>query len=337
MHKKIILVNKKYSGKFHVIIYKGKLIEYFGLSNSRFFDESNSEPETFKINTEYKILKLNKYDQKEHKIKASHILKNEQLDFITGGMGMYLDLNQFEILKIRWSKKEYIIQSKEIKTDIIKYLIGAILGFIGTTLFQKISLYNAEPNNPPKQEIKKSLDHTKKVITDTIVKLDSLKSNLKVDTLEKNNVLKKLSKYPSSKKVEFTVSASKKYSFSKPIEITLVWTNKSKSSEKIMLREYWSHPIGIVATITDLKTKQSLQEYPSTHALSSQLFLGKELEDYEITLNPNETKVYKVDLLQIPYFKNRELDRSKKIPKGKYSAQVSYYESISNSFEFEIE
>jgi len=146
-----------------------------------------------------------------------------------------------------------------------------------------------------------------------------------------------LYKYPSSDNVKFIVKSSKKYKFSEPIKITLIWTNNSESSEKIMIRDYWEHPIGVGATITDLNTKQKLEKYNSTHFLSSRLYSSTELEEYEIILEPNETKTYVVDLRQIPYFGNSELDRTKKIPKGKYSAQVYYYDRISNIFEFVVE
>ena len=154
---------------------------------------------------------------------------------------------------------------------------------------------------------------------------------------QKQSKLFKFYKYPSSNNVEFTVKARKKYKFSEPIQITLIWTNNSNSSEKIMIRDYWEHPIGIGASITDLKTKQTLEKYNSTHILSSRFFIGKELEDYEIILKPNEVKTYTVDLRQIPYFDNTKLDRTKEIPIGKYSARISYYNKISTDFEFEVE
>lgn len=154
---------------------------------------------------------------------------------------------------------------------------------------------------------------------------------------QKQTELFKFHKYPSSNNVKFTVKARKKYKFSEPIKITLIWTNNSKSSEKIMIRDYWEHPIGVGVSITDLKTKKKLEKYNSTHILSSQLFIGKELEDYEIILKPNEVKTYTVDLRQIPYFDNTKLDRTKEIPKGKYSARISYYNKISTDFEFEVE
>ena len=159
MRKKVILADKNYSSKFHITLYKDKLINYYGISNSRFFKESNTEPKEFSLNTTFEVYKLDKFDQKEHKVKASHILRNEQLEFILGDrIRVYVNLNIFEVIRIKWIKKQYLIQTKEIKTDILKYIIGGVLGFIGAMAIQKINQYNAEPENPPRQEIKKSLD-----------------------------------------------------------------------------------------------------------------------------------------------------------------------------------
>ena len=167
--------------------------------------------------------------------------------------------------------------------------------------------------------------------------IEKAETSLKQNSSESDDIFQTLSKYPSSEKVEFSVIASKEYLFEKPIVITLVWINKSETDQKIMIRDYWEHPIGVGASITDLKTKRQLEKYTSTHFLSSQLYLGKELEDYEITLKPNETKSYTVDLRHIPYFDDTQLDRTKEIPKGKYTAQISYYDRISEDFEFEVE
>ncbi|WP_408023880.1 hypothetical protein [Tenacibaculum sediminilitoris] len=43
-------------------------------------------------------------------VKASRILGNEQLEFILG----YL----FEVIRIKWIKKQYLIQMKEIKKSL---------------------------------------------------------------------------------------------------------------------------------------------------------------------------------------------------------------------------
>lgn len=159
MRKKVILADKNYSGKFHIILYKDKLINYYGISNSRFFKETNTTPKEFSINTTFDVYKLDKFDQKEHKVKASHILRNEQLEFILGDrIRVYVNLNIFEVIRIKWIKKQYLIQTKEIKTNILKYVIGGVLGFIGAIAIQKINQYNAKPEKPPQQEIKKSLD-----------------------------------------------------------------------------------------------------------------------------------------------------------------------------------
>ena len=47
-----------------------------------------------------------------------------------------------------------------------------------------------------------------------------------------------------------------------------------------MLKEYWNHPIGVGAAITDLNTKRNLEVYNSTHFLSSTFFSENDLKSF---------------------------------------------------------
>ena len=99
-------------------------------------------------------------------------ISSEPLDFIPNGCNyeftyigkneepqkIYLNLNQLELFRLNWNTKKYLIQSKEIKTDILKYVIGGILGFLGTIAVQKINQYNKAPEKPPKAVRKKSFE-----------------------------------------------------------------------------------------------------------------------------------------------------------------------------------
>jgi len=182
MQKKVILADKKYSGKFHITIYKDKLISYYGISNSRFFEESNTEPKEFNINKKFEIYKLDKFDQKDHKVKASHILRNEQLEFILGDrIRIYINLNQLEIFKIRWAKKEYIVQSLDFKKSILTGFAGAVIGALVTMVFQNNQSTKSEPTIPPIQEIKNHLDQTNDQMNDKKFKNDSIKTDFKIN------------------------------------------------------------------------------------------------------------------------------------------------------------
>ena len=81
------------------------------------------------------------------------------------------------------------------------------------------------------------------------VKKDAQKENLNAEL----NAQIQFPGYPTSDKVEFNIKAEKEYFADKPIEIKLIWKNKSQNTEKIMIRDYWEHPIGTGASIMDLK------------------------------------------------------------------------------------
>jgi len=163
------------------------------------------------------------------------------------------------------------------------------------------------------------------------VNQDTQKENVNTEL----NVQIQFPVYPTSDKVEFNIKVEKEYYVDKPIEIRLIWTNKSNTTEKIMIRDYWEHPIGTGASIMDSNNVE-LTSLVSNHILSSQLFTPEDLKEYEIELQPNETKEYSVDLLKIPILKQTESNRKRTLQKGKYKIQVFYYLKISEEIEIEI-
>ena len=50
---------------------------------------------------------------------------------------MFLDINYFEYLKLQWQLKYFLIQSKDIKIEVLKYIIISILAFIGGLFYFK--------------------------------------------------------------------------------------------------------------------------------------------------------------------------------------------------------
>ncbi len=163
------------------------------------------------------------------------------------------------------------------------------------------------------------------------VKEDAQKENLNSEL----NAQIQFPGYPTSDKVEFNIKAEKVYYANKPIEIKLIWKNNSDETEKIMIRDYWEHPIGTGASITDSNNVE-LTSQVSNHILSSQLFTPEDLKEYEIELKPNEIKEYSVDLLKIPILKQTESNPTKTLPKGMYKIQVFYYSKMSDRIEIEI-
>ncbi|USD24569.1 hypothetical protein [Flagellimonas marinaquae] len=83
---------------------------------------------------------------------------------------IYLKLNPFQVFRIKWQLKKYLIQDKALKLS----LIGAILGVIGTLATQKLSEYFKEKNNSGTIEIQKSTEQNKTLIES---KMDSTRYN----------------------------------------------------------------------------------------------------------------------------------------------------------------
>ena len=163
------------------------------------------------------------------------------------------------------------------------------------------------------------------------VKEDSQTENLNAEL----NTQIQFPGYPTSEKVEFSIEVEKEYFAEKPIEIKLVWKNKSDKTEKIMIRDYWEHPIGTGVSIVDSNNTE-LTSQVSNHIFSSQLFTPEDLKEYEIDIKPNETKKYSVELLKIPTLKQTESNPKSILPKGKYKIQVFYYSRMSDKIEIVI-
>ncbi|NQZ48034.1 MAG: hypothetical protein HRT63_10990 [Erythrobacter sp.] len=254
----------------------------------------------------------------EHSLKdASFVLISESISpnkkhkyyeyqFDNGGFGYS---------RVFWS----VLENNENKSDLEKGLIPDGYKIVGWTKENELILEKWEPY----YEINKT----------------ELKNGTEVNGVKiafaKLNVQIQFPGYPTSDKVEFNIKAEKKYYAGKPIEIKLIWKNKSNSNEKIMIRDYWEHPIGTGASIMDLNNVE-LTSQISSHILSSQLFSPDDLKEYEIELKPNETKEYSVDLLKIPILKQTESNPKSTLPKGKYKIQVFYYSKMSKEIEIEI-
>ena len=68
--------------------------------------------------------------------------------------------NQFQDFQIKWAFKKYLIQSDDMKKDMLKYIIGGTLGFIGTLLVQDLNhQYKKDVVKAPATFNQKSLEH----------------------------------------------------------------------------------------------------------------------------------------------------------------------------------
>ncbi|PQJ76680.1 hypothetical protein [Polaribacter glomeratus] len=91
-------------------------------------------------------------------IPAKHNFEFTYLGVNDENQRVFLKLNIFKLFLIKWNLKKYLIQSESIKTDILKYIIGGIIGFLTTLFVQKISQYIKDPEIPPITESIKSFE-----------------------------------------------------------------------------------------------------------------------------------------------------------------------------------
>lgn len=66
--------------------------------------------------------------------------------------------NQIQVFRIKWAFKKYIMQSDDMKKDILKYIIGGVLGYIGALIIQEVTQYRKVPAASPKIENQKSVN-----------------------------------------------------------------------------------------------------------------------------------------------------------------------------------
>lgn len=88
---------------------------------------------------------------------------------------IYLSLNKFKAFKVKWVLRQYLIQSKDMKVDVIKYIIGAIIGAVITGVSPLIfgtgttsnDLPKKKEDNNSKMEIKKSIGVQEEILNKT--------------------------------------------------------------------------------------------------------------------------------------------------------------------------
>lgn len=150
----------KISGKYnrnnefvdcYFIIKYGKIQEmYFNENEKLFFTEFDSD-----FISNFKIEKH--YDTKNSPYNSNYIIK------IHSGKNfphvVYFKFNAFQVFKLKWNSKKYLIQTDDMKRDILKYLIGGIIGFAFGILSQYINNTKTPQVNPPTTESQKSLEH----------------------------------------------------------------------------------------------------------------------------------------------------------------------------------
>lgn len=134
----------------HILIKYGKIQELaFDIKNPLQLLEWSYE-----YNSNFTIEKH--YDIKNSPYNSNYFLK------IYGGSKpyvIYLKLSVFDVFRLKWNSEKYLIQSVDMKKDILKYFLGGIFGFIFGILSQYINNTKRAPVDTPVIENQKSLEH----------------------------------------------------------------------------------------------------------------------------------------------------------------------------------
>ena len=137
----------------HLILIENRAVKFLADKSTEIFVNENLSKDVFpiKLNT-YSLELLHKYDENISNFNAIVQIKD--------GFKFYVKLNFFEKFQIKWMLGECDIQSKEMRMDFYKYIIGGTIGAMFTILTQEMNQrYKAEPQAPPKAVSQKSLEH----------------------------------------------------------------------------------------------------------------------------------------------------------------------------------
>ncbi len=137
----------------YILIDNGKIREYEGADFLPLILHGKPQPvfKTFELNSEFKLIKISKYDQKKLKIKANYKIECSYL-FGKFLKDTYLKLSIFDKFIIDYCKKESILH----KMNFTQKILGLI--FISIPLLFFGSVIKSCEN----QNTKKDFDHSKK-------------------------------------------------------------------------------------------------------------------------------------------------------------------------------
>lgn len=175
----------KIGRSLYILIDSGKIREYEGADFMPLILHGHPQPEfkTFELNSDFKLIKVSKYDRKKLNIKANYKVDCHYLmgKFLKDS---YINLNVFEKFMIDYSKKESILHKMNFNQKLISVLSFVTVPFLfmlGWNHFinkDSNDFQNQSPNPDSKtinQEIKTPIIKADSVSTQTIkLDLDSL-------------------------------------------------------------------------------------------------------------------------------------------------------------------
>lgn len=141
----------KIGRSLYILIDSGKIREYEGADFMPLILHGHPQPEfkTFELNSDFKLIKVSKYDRKKLNIKANYKVDCHYLmgKFLKDS---YINLNVFEKFMIDYSKKESILH----KMNFTQKILGLI--FISIPLLFFGSLIKSCENQNPKNDFDQS-------------------------------------------------------------------------------------------------------------------------------------------------------------------------------------
>lgn len=117
--------------------------------NMEFFHGITPFQNNSDLSDNIEILKTYKQDQ-SNKLCKYFIKKSIDKEVFL----IYLDLNYFQYFKLQWQLRKYLIQSKDLKMEILKYIVIGSIGFFIALLYQKY----IEKQLPESTKIEKNKD-----------------------------------------------------------------------------------------------------------------------------------------------------------------------------------
>ncbi len=167
--KKKLYFDKKFNSNFdkksksYIHIIGGRIRKYTGFPFiTGGLLEIKNEYKTNEINDEFKLVKISKYDRKLLDINANYRIISKATATTLNGDYPYIKLCFLEKFFINLSKKESIIQDREIK----RLIITSIIITLPTSIITTISTNWITNYMKPKTESKKEI--SSEVKTDTI-------------------------------------------------------------------------------------------------------------------------------------------------------------------------
>lgn len=142
-----------------VIVPRAKPIEYFSIN-----PKNNAEFEYYKLPTKKGIGQIGS----NYKIEYENESKNIN--------SIYVNLNTWDLFKLKRQKKELLIQDKGLKIAIVVFVLTNILSFVGGVVYQK---YNNESNKITKAD--SEINEEIKTDNNILEPKEHLQSDLKPD------------------------------------------------------------------------------------------------------------------------------------------------------------